>query len=74
MGIESIIEKYNVVKETVNELEADVLKATGGNAAAGSRVRKALKVIVSNSRDIRKASLAFAKAERAAKVLEKKGE
>lgn len=74
MGIESIVEKFNEVKDVVNGLEADVLKSVSGNAAASSRVRKALKVITSNVRDIRKTSLAFAKAEKAAKVAAKAAE
>lgn len=71
MGIETIVEKYNELKQVVNDLEPDVLKATSGNAAASARVRKALKVVATNTRDIRKQSLEFAKAEKAARVAEK---
>lgn len=70
MGIESIIEQYETVKKVVAELEADVLKAANGNNAAGGRVRKALKVVSASARDMRKSTLAFSKAERAAKVVE----
>ena len=39
------MQEYEELKKLVNEIEADVNKAAGGNKAAGTRVRKQMQEI-----------------------------
>ena len=39
------MQEYEALKGLVNEIEADVNKAAGGNKAAGTRVRKQMQQI-----------------------------
>ena len=39
------MQEYEALKDLVNEIEADVNKAAGGNKAAGTRVRKQMQQI-----------------------------
>ncbi|NII83170.1 histone H1 [Pedobacter sp. SG908] len=48
------MEKFSKVKETIASIEADVEKFyNGGNAAAGTRVRKAMQDLKVLAQDIR---------------------
>ena len=45
---------YDRLKELVAAAEDDLLKAEGGNKAAGTRVRKAMQEIKATAQDVRK--------------------
>ncbi len=49
--------QYDTLKQLVAEAEEDVLKAEGGNRAAGTRVRKQMMKIREAAQEIRKAIL-----------------
>ncbi len=46
--------EYDRLKELVCAAEDDLLKAEGGNKAAGTRVRKAMQEIKTAAQDVRK--------------------
>ncbi len=46
--------EYDTLKRLVTEAEDDVSKATGGNKAAGTRVRKKMQEIKAAAQDVRK--------------------
>ncbi len=46
--------EYDRLKELVAAAEDDLLKAEGGNKAAGTRVRKAMQEIKTAAQDVRK--------------------
>ena len=46
--------EYDRLKEMVAAAEEDLLKAEGGNKAAGTRVRKAMQDIKAAAQDVRK--------------------
>ena len=46
--------EYERLKELVAAVEDDLLKAEGGNKAAGTRVRKQMQDIKAASQDVRK--------------------
>ena len=46
--------EYERLKELVAAVEDDLLKAEGGNKAAGTRVRKAMQDIKTAAQDVRK--------------------
>ncbi len=46
--------EYDRLKELVAAAEEDLLKAEGGNKAAGTRVRKAMQEIKAAAQDVRK--------------------
>ncbi len=46
--------EYETLKQLVMEAEPDVLKAAGGNKAAGTRVRKKMQDIKAAAQDVRK--------------------
>ncbi len=46
--------EYDRLKELVAAAEDDLLKAEGGNKAAGTRVRKAMQEIKAAAQDVRK--------------------
>ena len=46
--------EYDRLKELVAAAEDDLLKAEGGNKAAGTRVRKAMQDIKAAAQDVRK--------------------
>lgn len=48
---------YENLKRILAECEADVLKAAGGNKAAGTRVRKAMQDVKNVAQELRKAIL-----------------
>ena len=50
-------ELYENMRKTLGECEEDVLKAAGGNKAAGTRVRKAMQDMKNMAQDMRKAIL-----------------
>jgi hypothetical protein len=49
--------QYDTLKQLVAEAEEDILKAEGGNRAAGTRVRKQMMKIRETAQEIRKAIL-----------------
>ena len=48
---------YENLKRILAEVETDVLKAAGGNKAAGTRVRKAMQDVKNVAQDLRKSIL-----------------
>ena len=46
--------EYETLKRLVDEAAEDVAKATGGNKAAGTRVRKKMQEIKSAAQEVRK--------------------
>ncbi len=48
------MQEYEQLKELVENVAEDVDKATGGNKAAGTRVRKAMQDIKSIAQEVRK--------------------
>ena len=46
--------EYDRLKELVAAAEDDLLKAEGGNKAAGTRVRKAMQELKAAAQDVRK--------------------
>ena len=48
------MQEYETLKRLVMEAEEDVQKATGGNKAAGTRVRKKMQEIKAAAQDVRK--------------------
>ncbi len=49
-----MMEEYQKLKQLVDEVADDVLKAVGGNKAAGTRVRKAMQDIKNMAQEVRK--------------------
>jgi len=48
------MQEFDVLKRLIQEAEDDVMKAEGGNKAAGTRVRKKMQDIKSAAQDVRK--------------------
>jgi hypothetical protein len=48
------MQEYDTLKRLVEEAAEDVAKATGGNKAAGTRVRKKMQEIKSAAQEVRK--------------------
>ena len=48
------MEEYQKLRQLVEEIADDVYKATGGNKAAGTRVRKAMQDIKNMAQEVRK--------------------
>ncbi len=48
------MDEYLKLKQLVEEVADDILKAVGGNKAAGTRVRKSMQDIKNVAQDIRK--------------------
>jgi hypothetical protein len=48
------MQEYETLKRLVDEAAEDVAKATGGNKAAGTRVRKKMQEIKSAAQEVRK--------------------
>jgi len=47
------MQEYDRLKVLIDEIEADINKAQGGNKAAGTRVRKQMQEIKRASQDVR---------------------
>lgn len=47
------MEEFNRLKEIIQQVEDDVLKAEGGNQAAGRRVRKAMQDVKTHAQAVR---------------------
>ncbi len=54
MGEQIIMEAYAHLKELVEAAADDVAKASGGNKAAGTRVRKSMQEIKEAAQSVRK--------------------
>jgi hypothetical protein len=52
--MEMSMQEYQQLKALVLQVEDDLAKATGGNKAAGTRVRKAMQEIKALAQEIRK--------------------
>ena len=48
------MEEYERLRRMVEEAADDIAKATGGNKAAGTRVRKSMQAIKNAAQDVRK--------------------
>lgn len=48
------MEEYQKLRQLVNDVADDVLKAAGGNKAAGTRVRKIMQDVRNVAQDIRR--------------------
>lgn len=57
------MEEYEKLKKLVDEVAEDVYKASGGNKAAGTRVRKAMQAIKNAASDVRKRILELREAD-----------
>lgn len=55
------MEDYEKLKRLVDQIADDVLKAMGGNRAAGTRVRKAMQDIRNAAQEVRKKILELRK-------------
>ena len=53
----SIIEQWSEIKTLVESLELDVTKNAAGNASAGVRARRGLRLLKSKSADLVKATI-----------------
>ena len=47
------MQEYDHLKELVTQAEEDIIKAEGGNRAAGTRVRKAMQEIKQAAQNVR---------------------
>ncbi len=54
MGEQIVMEEYIRLKELVEAAADDVAKASGGNKAAGTRVRKSMQEIKEAAQSVRK--------------------
>ena len=52
-----VVAKWEEIKELVASLETDVVKNANGNAAAGTRARKGLRVLKQSAADLVKLTL-----------------
>lgn len=57
------MQEYEALKKLVEEIEADIQKAQGGNKAAGTRVRKQMQEIKQMSQNVRAKILELRSAE-----------
>ena len=48
------MQEFETLKRLIQEVEDDVAKATGGNKAAGTRVRKKMQDIKAAAQEVRK--------------------
>ena len=51
------MQKYEILRALVAEIETDVEKAEGGNKAAGTRVRKQMQAIKKAAQEVRNSVL-----------------
>jgi len=57
------MQEFDTLKRLIAEVEEDVNKASGGNKAAGTRVRKTMQEIKAAAQDVRKKILEARPAE-----------
>ena len=60
----SILEQWNEIKTLVESLELDVMKNANGNASAGVRARRALRLLKGRSADLVKLTISEEKARK----------
>ncbi len=53
----SILEQWNEIKTLVESLETDVVKNASGNASAGVRARRGLRLLKTKSSDLVKSTI-----------------
>ena len=49
-----MLETYEQLKALIAEVEEDIMKAAGGNKAAGTRVRKMMQDVKNTAQELRK--------------------
>ncbi len=52
--VRNIMQEFETLKRLIQEVEDDVAKASGGNKAAGTRVRKKMQDIKAAAQEVRK--------------------
>jgi hypothetical protein len=57
----TILEQWNEIKTLVETLEADVSKNASGNASAGVRARRGLRLLKTKSAELVKTTISFEK-------------
>ena len=60
------MEEYDLLKDLIESAEEDVRKASGGNKAAGTRVRKRMQEVKDAAQTLRKKILEVRSSEEAA--------
>lgn len=53
------MESFEHIKTIMSSVEEDIVKAEGGNKAAGTRVRQAMQEVKNAAQDVRKGVLAL---------------
>jgi len=53
------VESFEHIKTIMSSVEEDIVKAEGGNKAAGTRVRQAMQEVKNAAQDVRKGVLAL---------------
>jgi hypothetical protein len=48
------VQEYESLKQLIESAEEDILKAQGGNKAAGTRVRKIMQDVKASAQEVRK--------------------
>tara|TARA_B100001094_G_C18190464_1_gene806837 strand:- start:172 stop:372 length:201 start_codon:yes stop_codon:yes gene_type:complete len=66
MSSETIYEKWSELKLLVESLENDVAKNASGNASAGVRARRGLRLLKTEAAELVKLTLSFEKARKQA--------
>lgn len=59
-----VVEKWNTLKTTIAEIELDVAKNARGNAAAGVRARKGLRLLARGASDLVRTTVSLDKAKK----------
>ena len=60
------MQEYEHLKQLIESAEEDILKAQGGNKAAGTRVRKIMQEVKAGAQDVRKKILEVRTADESA--------
>jgi len=60
------VQEYEHLKQLIESAEEDILKAQGGNKAAGTRVRKIMQEVKAGAQDVRKKILEVRTADESA--------
>ena len=64
MSVEQIDEKWNEIKVLVESLDQDVVKNVRGNASAGVRARRGLRLLKKEASDLVKLTLVVEKSKK----------
>ena len=66
MSSEQIVEKWNEIRVLIESLDQDIAKNAGGNASAGVRTRRGLRLLKKEAADLVKLTLNVEKANKVA--------